>query len=75
VIQVDYSNEESFQHALTGVEVVISTIPGTAVDIQVKIAAAAKNQASSCSFPRSLEEYPMERPSEFWARRRMFRAN
>jgi uncharacterized protein YbjT (DUF2867 family) len=43
VIQVDYSNEGSIQHALTGVDVVISTIPATAVDIQVKIAAAAKN--------------------------------
>jgi NmrA-like family len=43
VIQVDYSNEGSIQHALTGVDVVISTIPGAAVDIQVKIAAAAKN--------------------------------
>ncbi|KAN0124428.1 hypothetical protein V8E52_002077 [Russula decolorans] len=43
VIQVDYSNEGSVQSALTSVDVVISTIPGTAVDIQVKIAAAAKN--------------------------------
>jgi uncharacterized protein YbjT (DUF2867 family) len=43
VIQVDYSNEGSIQHALTGVDVVISTIPGAAVDIQVKIATAAKN--------------------------------
>jgi uncharacterized protein YbjT (DUF2867 family) len=43
VIQVDYSNEGSIQDALTGVNVVISTIPGAAVDIQVKIAGAAKN--------------------------------
>ena len=43
VIQVDYSNEGSIKHALTGVDVVISTIPGAAVDIQVKIATAAKN--------------------------------
>ena len=43
MIQVDYSNEGSIQHALTGVDVVISTISGAAVDIQVKIAAAAKN--------------------------------
>jgi len=42
VIQVDYSNEGSTQQGLTGVDVVISTIPGTAVDIQVNIAAAAK---------------------------------
>jgi uncharacterized protein YbjT (DUF2867 family) len=43
VIQVDYSDEGSIQHALSGVDVVISTIPGAAVDIQVKIAAAAKD--------------------------------
>jgi uncharacterized protein YbjT (DUF2867 family) len=43
VIEVDYSNEGSIQHALTGVDVVISTIPAVAIDIQVKIAAAAKN--------------------------------
>ena len=44
VIQVDYSNNESIKHALTGVEVVISTISGTpeALDVQKKIAAAAK---------------------------------
>jgi uncharacterized protein YbjT (DUF2867 family) len=42
VIRVDYSNEGSIQHALTGVDVVISTIPGSAVDIQVKIAAACQ---------------------------------
>jgi uncharacterized protein YbjT (DUF2867 family) len=43
VIQVDYSNEGSIQHALTGVDVVISTIPAVVVDIQVKIAVAAKD--------------------------------
>jgi uncharacterized protein YbjT (DUF2867 family) len=44
VIQVDYSNDGSIKHALTGVEVVISTISGTpeALDVQKKIAAAAK---------------------------------
>ena len=44
VTQVDYSNNESIKHALTGVEVVISTISGTpeALDVQKKIAAAAK---------------------------------
>ncbi|KAF8489342.1 NAD-P-binding protein [Russula emetica] len=43
VIEVDYSNEGSIQHALTGVDVVISTIPAVAIDIQAKIAVAAKN--------------------------------
>jgi uncharacterized protein YbjT (DUF2867 family) len=42
VIQVDYSNEASIKHAVTGVDVVISTVPATAFDVQWKIAAAAK---------------------------------
>jgi uncharacterized protein YbjT (DUF2867 family) len=41
-IQVDYSNHESIKHALTGVDVVISTVPVAALDVQGKIAAAAK---------------------------------
>jgi len=43
VIQVDYSNDASIKHALTGVDVVISTVPTATVDVQVKIAAAAKD--------------------------------
>ena len=42
VIQVDYSNQESIKHALTGVDVVISTISGSAIDVQGKIAVAGK---------------------------------
>ncbi len=42
VIHVDYSNEASIKHALTGVDVVISTISGRALDVQEGIAAAAK---------------------------------
>jgi len=42
VIQVDYSNEASIKHALTGVDVVISTISGEALGVQGKIAEAAK---------------------------------
>ena len=41
-IQVDYSNHESVKRALTGVDVVISTVPVAALDVQGKIAAAAK---------------------------------
>jgi uncharacterized protein YbjT (DUF2867 family) len=41
-IQVDYSNDESIKRALAGVEVVISTISGEALDVQGKIAAVAK---------------------------------
>ena len=43
VIQVDYSNDASIKHALAGVDVVISTVPTESVDVQVKIAAAAKD--------------------------------
>jgi uncharacterized protein YbjT (DUF2867 family) len=42
VIQVDYNDEASIKHALTGVDVVISTVPIPALDVQEKIAAAAK---------------------------------
>jgi uncharacterized protein YbjT (DUF2867 family) len=42
VIQVDYSNHGSIKHALTGVDVVISTISGSAIDVQGKIAVAGK---------------------------------
>ncbi len=42
VIQVDYFNDESIKRALTGVDVVISTISGSALNVQGKIAAAAK---------------------------------
>jgi uncharacterized protein YbjT (DUF2867 family) len=42
VVQVDYSNEASIKYALTRVDVVISAVPITALDVQEKIAAAAK---------------------------------
>ncbi len=42
VVQVDYSNEASIKYALAGVDVVISTVPIPALDVQEKIAAAAK---------------------------------
>ena len=42
VIQVDYSDKASIKYALTGVDVVISTVPIPALDVQEKIAAAAK---------------------------------
>ena len=41
-IQVDYSNDAFIKHALIGVDVVISTVPTAAFDVQSKIAAAAK---------------------------------
>ena len=42
LIQVDYHNEASIKYALTGVDVVISTVPIPALDVQEKIAVAAK---------------------------------
>ena len=42
MIQVNYSNDASIKHALKGVDVVISTVPTAAFDVQLKIAAAAK---------------------------------
>ena len=42
MIQVDYSNEASIKYALTGMDVVISTVPIPALDVQEKIATAAK---------------------------------
>jgi uncharacterized protein YbjT (DUF2867 family) len=42
LIPVDYSNKESIKAALTGVDVVISTVPATALDLQPGIAEAAK---------------------------------
>ena len=43
VIEVDYSNDESIKHALPGVDVVISTVPVAAIDVQVNIAVVAKD--------------------------------
>jgi len=42
LIFVDYANKESIKSALTGADVVISTISGMAVDLQPGIAEAAK---------------------------------
>jgi uncharacterized protein YbjT (DUF2867 family) len=42
VISVDYSNPESIKSALSGVDVIVSTISGTALDVQGKIAEAAQ---------------------------------
>lgn len=51
VIQVDYSKDDSIKRALTGVEVVISTISGEALDVQGKIAAAAKEAGVKLFIP------------------------
>ena len=41
MIQVDYSDEASIKKVLTGVDVVISTLPEAAFDVQWKLAVAA----------------------------------
>jgi uncharacterized protein YbjT (DUF2867 family) len=51
VARVDYSNDESIKRSLTGVEVVISTISGEALDLQGKIAAAAKEAGVKLFIP------------------------
>ena len=43
MIEVDYSNDESIKRAFTGVDVVISTVAIAVLDIQEKLAVAAKN--------------------------------
>lgn len=42
MIPVDYSNREAIKNALTRIDVVISTVPPTALDVQLGIAEAAK---------------------------------
>jgi hypothetical protein len=51
VARVDYSNDESIKGSLTGVEVVISTISGEALDLQGKIAAAGKEAGVKLFIP------------------------
>jgi len=51
VIPVDYSNPESIKAAVTGVDVVISTIAGAALDVQRKIAEAAKEAGVKLFIP------------------------
>ncbi|KAI9507198.1 NAD-P-binding protein [Russula earlei] len=51
VIPVDYSNPGSIKNALTGVHVVICTISGAALDVQRKIAEAAKEAGVKLFIP------------------------
>ena len=51
MIQVEYSDKESIKKALTGVDVVISAIPGTAIDVQPKLAEAAKEAGVQLFIP------------------------
>ena len=49
--QVDYSNPQSIKSALSGVDVVISTISGKALDVQGKIAEASKEAGVKLFIP------------------------
>jgi hypothetical protein len=51
LIPVNYSNEESIKKALTGVDVVISTISWMTLDLQPRIAEAAKEIAIKLFVP------------------------
>ncbi|KAI9448452.1 NAD-binding protein [Lactarius indigo] len=51
VVAVDYSNKESIKSALTGVDVVICTISGTALDLQAGIIVAAKEAGVKLFIP------------------------
>jgi uncharacterized protein YbjT (DUF2867 family) len=51
VIPVDYSNEGSVKDALAGIDVVISTVPPTALGVQLGIARAAKEAAVKLFVP------------------------
>jgi len=51
VVAVDYSNKGSIKSALAGVDVVICTISGTALDQQAAIATAAKEAGVKLFIP------------------------
>ncbi|KAI9466594.1 NAD-P-binding protein [Lactarius psammicola] len=63
LIPVDYSDKESIKNALTGVNVVISTVPGTAIDVQPGIAEAAKEVGVKLFIPSEFGE-PTEGETE-----------
>ena len=66
-IQVDYSNHESVKHALSGVDVVISTVPVEALDIQGKIAEAAKEAGVKLFVPSEFGGITKEDPENLWS--------
>ncbi|KAH9037642.1 NAD-P-binding protein [Lactarius pseudohatsudake] len=55
LIPVDYLNKESVKKALTGVDVVVSAISGTALDLQPRIAQAAKEVGVKLFVPSEFE--------------------
>jgi uncharacterized protein YbjT (DUF2867 family) len=65
VIQVDYSNDGSIKHALTGVDVVISTVAIAALDVQGKIAAAGKEAGVKLFVPSEFGGITTEGGSEW----------
>ena len=65
VIQVDYSNNESIKHALTGVDVAISAVGLAALDIQGKIAAAGKEAGVKLFVPSEFGGITIEGGTEW----------
>jgi pyrroline-5-carboxylate reductase len=56
LIPVDYSNKELIKTALTGVDVVISTVPPPALDVQPELRKLQRRLESSCSSPPNSED-------------------
>ena len=59
ILVVDYGNSASLQYALRGVDVIISTIPGT---VQIKIIDAAMRAGVRRFVPAEFEGRPSRRP-------------
>ena len=65
MIQVDYSKDESIKNALTGVDVVISTVGIAALDTQGKIAAAGKEAGVKLFVPSEFGGITIEGGAEW----------
>ena len=76
-IQVDHSNDESIKHALDGVDVVIGTLSITALDVEGKIAAAAKEAGVKFKLfcPSEFGGITMKTLRTYGGGRRKFRAS
>ena len=73
MIAVDYSNKESIKKALTGVDVVICTIPLAALDVQSGIAEAAKEVGVKLFVPSEFGVPTEGEHGAFWVQRPIFK--
>jgi len=73
VIWVDYSNVESIRHALTGVDVVINAVSGRALDVQGRIAVAAKEAGVKLFVPSDFGGITEEQTEGFYGRKAKFK--